>query len=157
MASQTIFQVFLLFHLTGFAVLTGTLLLDTVTLSRFWKPYHQDKLLVNPALQAIAGFPRLMGIAFGLLILSGVGMMAMTQGLFGEQIWFRIKFGIILTIIIVRLTSRKQGVHLRETTINNQADNSKKIEKIKNSLSIFNGVQLALLFIIILLSVFKFN
>lgn len=126
-------------------------------LGQFWKQYNQERLRVTALLQAMAKFPVLMGIGFGVIILSGISMMAMTRGVFGEQLWFRIKFGLIIAIIMLRLVGRKQVIKLQKTLEYNNDDSIVKMQNLKSRLSMFHYTQLALLFTIILLSVFKFN
>jgi hypothetical protein len=50
-------------------------------------------------LQVSAKFSRLIGIGAALLILTGFGMMILTKGVFGQQGWFRIKFGLVILLI----------------------------------------------------------
>ena len=156
MVTQTIREIFLVFHLSGFALLAGTFVADTVTLNHFWKQYYHNKYNAIAILPAMAKFPKLMGIGFGVIILSGIGMMAMTHGVFGEQLWFRIKFALVITILILRLLSSKQRIALRKETAN-EIETPGKLKKLKSNLDINNGLQLVLFLSIVLLSVFKFN
>jgi hypothetical protein len=157
MASQLILQGFLLLHIVGIVLFIGTCVTDFVTHNQFWKQYKQDKIMAQAVLQVTAKFPMLMGIGFGIIILSGIGMMAITHGVFGEQLWFRIKFGLIVAIIILRLARRKQAIGFRKTLANNEDSNMLKMQIHKKSLTLFHYIQLTLLLAIIILSVFKFN
>ena len=157
MATQSFFQVFLLLHLIGFILFIGTSITDFVTLNQFWKQYSQDKDKSLAVLQAMAKFPTLMGIGFGVIILSGVGMMAITHGVIGEQLWFRIKFGILIAIIITRIIGRRQGKNLKGLLAGTSNENTEEIKIVKRKLTLFHFAQLIMLFSIIILSVFKFN
>ena len=61
----------------------------------FWKQFPQDKGKAIALLGSSMRFQRFMGIGIALLILTGIGMMILTQGVFGQMIWFRIKFAIV--------------------------------------------------------------
>ncbi|MEO7488192.1 MAG: hypothetical protein ABIU77_13870 [Ferruginibacter sp.] len=100
MATQIFFPIFLMLHLTGFVLLAGTTIIDFVTLQQFWKQYEQDPPKANAVLQALSKFPLLLRMGIAAIVVSGVGMMALTHGLFGEQLWFRIKFGIVILVIL---------------------------------------------------------
>jgi uncharacterized membrane protein SirB2 len=157
MATQAIFKTFLLFHITGLILFAGTILVEFVTFRQFWKQYHSDKPNMVVGLRLIRKFPVLMGIGFGIIILSGVGMMAITHGVFGEQLWFRIKFGIIIAIIIIRLAGRRQTKVLHNSLMNDEGDSSFKMHAVKRTLELSGYVQLALLLTILVLSIFKFT
>jgi hypothetical protein len=107
-----------------------------------------------------AKIPALFGIGILLLIISGVTMMGITDGVFGEQIWFRIKFVLVLLIIVNGLAvGRGQGVRLRKILSGEKPGGyvEERILKIKRNLSLFHIAQLSLFFAIFVLSVFKFN
>jgi uncharacterized membrane protein len=158
MTTPMIFQGFLLFHLIGVILFAGTTMTDYVTLRQFWKQYGQDRTKAVAILQAMAGFPVLMRIGIIAIILSGVGMMGLTHGVFGEQTWFRIKFGLVLLLILnYLLTGRRQALKLKEDVQENAAGMTAQLAKRRRNLSLFQYAQLLLFFVIILLSVFRFN
>ena len=153
-----VFQSFLLLHITGFVIFAGTTLIDAVTFRQFWKQYESDQSKAAAVLQAIATFPRLMGAGIGLLIISGVGMMAMTHGAFGEQVWFRIKFALVLILIgNLLFVGRQQSSALRKMLTGDEMVIEEKVSNIKRNLNRFHLVQVLLIFTVLLLSVFKFN
>ena len=101
-------------------------------------------------------FPRLIGIGAALLIAIGIGMMALTNGVFGEQLWFRTKFGLVLLLILNGVViGRRHMIRFREAllTANDTFDAARK----QHILSVFYASQYLFFAAIILLSVFKFN
>ncbi len=160
MNTITIYHIALVTHVVGFTMMAGTTLVDYVIFKQFRKQFAINRQKGLSILEAISKLPVLFGIGFILLIISGVTMMAITHGLFGEQTWFRIKFGIIIAIAINGLAvGRRQGLKLRRIT--NQDEPGKtdevKLLKVKNNIRMFHISQLAFFFIIFILSVFKFN
>jgi len=106
----------------------------------------------------MAKLPGIIGVGVAVLILSGIGMMALTHGVFGEQLWFRIKFGIVILLILNGLIiGRRQGGKLRRILAVSGLILTAEVSRIKSRLNRFYLLQLLLLLIIIFLSVFKFN
>jgi uncharacterized membrane protein len=151
-----IFQSFLLLHLVGLVLFAGTTTADFVSFRQFWKQYALDAVTARPMLQSMIKFPLLMGLGMAAIILSGVGMMAMTHGVFGEQLWFRIKFAIVVLIILNNIIiGRRLIISLRKRMA--EGANDGETLQIKRKLRLFHYAQLVMFFAIILLSVFKFN
>jgi len=101
--------------------------------------------------------PRIGGL---LLIISGIGMMAITHGAFGEQIWFRIKFGLVIIIIINALAlGRRQVMKLKKLLSQETSGENvdAKLLKVKTNINWFHISQITFFIIIFVLSVFKFN
>lgn len=152
-----IFQCFLLFHLIGLVLFAGTTTADFVTYRQFWKQYEADTITAKPMLQTMIKFPLLMGLGMAAIILSGIGMMAMTRGVFGEQLWFRIKFAVVLLIILNNIIIGRRLVSGLRKKMAEGTNDPGAATQIKNNLRLFHYAQLIMFFIIILLSVFKFN
>ena len=145
-------------HLMGFVMVAGTTVADFIAFRQFWNQYELDTVKGRAVFQAISKFPILFRIGIILIILSGVGMMAITHGVFGEQLWFRIKFALVIMVILNGLiTGRRQSRRLSGILNAELPDNFVKIARVKGNLKMFHYVQLTLLFIILFLSVFKFN
>jgi type IV secretory pathway TrbD component len=160
MTTLTYYHIALVTHITGLTIMAGSTLVDSILSRQFWKQYINDKMRAIAINEAVAKYQMLFGIGMILLIISGIVMMALTNGVFGEQTWFRIKFGLILLVIINGLAvGRRQGVKLRKllsVTVPGQ-DVESKISKIKSRLYGFHVSQLIFFLIIFILSVFKFN
>ena len=145
-------------HLMGFVMVAGTTVADFIAFRQFWNQYELDAVKGRAVFQAISKFPILFRIGIILIILSGVGMMAITHGVFGEQLWFRIKFALVIMVILNGLiTGRRQSRRLSRILNAELPDNFVKFARVKGNLKMFHYVQLTLLFIILFLSVFKFN
>jgi len=158
MNTQTFFQCFLTLHITGLTIMAGTTLVDYITFKTFWKLFDKGKEKSAILLRAMSKFPMLIGVGAILTIGTGIGMMALTNGVFGEQLWFRIKFALVIILILNGLlVGRRQGVKLQKIMNDNTANITQQINKVRSNLKIFHTSQLVIFFIIIFLSVFKFN
>lgn len=160
MNSLTLLNTALIFHLIGLVLIAGSTFLDFITTSRFWKKYSINKyeaLLIREISQLFPVVARV-GIAF--LVLSGIAMMAIMHGVYGEQNWMRIKIGLVVLIIVnVLLIGRRNGMQLFKLLNDerNGSDRSAELQKVKGRTRWFHLSQLILFLIIFILSVFKFN
>jgi hypothetical protein len=160
MKTETLYHIALVMHITGLTMIAGTTLVDYTIFKQFWKKFAADKQKGMAVMEAVSKLPMLFGIGFILIIVSGVYMMYVTNGAFGEQAWFRIKFGLIILIIINGLAiGRRQGVKLRKVLSEETTDGSVdgRLLNIKNNLSLFHISQIVMLVTIFVLSVFKFD
>lgn len=138
--------------------MAGTTLVDFMAYRSLWKTVTNEKELSTGLLQLMAKLPRIIGIGAAVLVLSGIGMMALTHGVFGEQLWFRIKFGLVLLLIgNGLLVGRRLGTKLRKQIADNGPVFTEQVNMIRGSLTRFHLMQLSIFFLIIFLSAFKFN
>lgn len=155
---NALFPTFLTLHLTALTLMAGTTLVDFMAYRSLWKVVTEKKELSAGLLQLMAKLPRIIGIGAAVLITSGIGMMALTHGVFGEQLWFRIKFGLVLLLIGNGLIiGRRLGIRLRKLLAAEGPVFSEQINAIRGSLTRFHVMQLSIFFVIIFLSAFKFN
>ena len=159
MSTTTIFHVSLVLHIIGITMMAGTTLADAITYRQFWKYLQIDKqkaILIN---SVATKFPRFIGIGAGLLILSGVSMVASLHGVVAEQIWFRIKMTLVLLAILNGLLiARPQALKLKKLLASDMIDNnSNEFSTIKKRITVILTIQLILLLMIFILSVFRFD
>ncbi|WPV00592.1 hypothetical protein SNE26_02280 [Mucilaginibacter sp. cycad4] len=148
----------LILHLTGLTIMAGTTIVDFTIFKTFWKHFDEDTEKLKGILTGTSKSSRLIGIGAALLVITGIGMMALTHGVFGEQLWFRIKIGIVVMLILNGIFfGRRQGEKLRTIINKDSARLTEQVDRIKTNLNIFFAVQLVLFFSIVFLSVFKFS
>jgi hypothetical protein len=153
-----VYNTALVFHIVGITIMAGATFIDYITFTQFWKTYFNDKaqgiVIENFAFR----LQRFMGIGMLLILLSGVGMMIYLHEVWGQQMWFRIKMGILLLIIINGLALRRTlGKRLKTFLANDLALEDTRFSKLKMNMTIIQIVQILLFIIIFTLSVFKFN
>src|SRR5882724_2295383 len=160
MTTQSIYHLSLVAHITGLTLMAGTTVVQFIIFQKFRKLVAADHSKGIIVLESISRLPMLLGLGIILLIISGVSMMAITHGAFGEQIWFRIKFGLVIIIIINGLAiGRRQGIKLRKLLDEKVSGNliEARLLKLENNISYFHFIQLGLFLTVFVLSVFKFN
>ncbi|RPD42285.1 hypothetical protein [Chitinophaga barathri] len=156
MTTMTIYNIALITHITGLALMAGATIQDFSVSNQFWKHFITDPSRGLAIREARGRSPLFFALGGIFLILSGLTMMVLTKGVFGEQLWFRIKFGLVLVIIINgiivgRLQKNKLGKMLDEGAAEGG------LLKVKNTINRFHLAQLFLFLVIFSLSVFKFN
>ena len=152
-----LFPTCLTFHLVALVLMAGTTMVDYLAYSSLWRSLEQQERPIA-MINMMAKLSRVAGIGAALLILTGIGMMALTHGIFGEQLWFRIKFGLVVLVILNSLLiGRRQGIKLRGMLNTGKPLNTGEMNRIRTALTRFHLSQLLLFLFIVFLSVFKFN
>lgn len=166
---QTLYQIALITHIAGITLMAGTTLVEYLFMKHFWKLYASDRSRAITSNENGFNFHLVVNIGIILLILSGVSMLLIFQGVFAKQIWFQIKIGLIIIIAINgSVVGKRQDVKLKGLMslekLNFQQGHSHEQEnlkedlmKVKNRLDLFYISQLLMFLIIYTLSVFKFN
>lgn len=160
MTTQSIYHLSLVTHITGLTLMAGTTVVQFIIFQKFRKLVTADHSKGIIVLESISRLPMLLGLGIILLIVSGVSMMAITHGAFGEQIWFRIKFGLVIIIIINGLAiGRRQQIKLRKLLDEKISGNGIEVRlaKMEKNIGYFHFIQLGLFLTVFVLSVFKFN
>ena len=166
---QTLFQIALITHIVGITLMAGTTLVEYLLTKHFWKLYASDRSRAITSNEDGFNFHLVVNIGIVLLILSGVTMLVIFQGVFAKQIWFQIKIGLIIIIAINgSLFGRKQDAKLKrlisleklsflQDDSRGQENRRDDLMKVKNRLDLFYVSQLLMFLTIFTLSVFKFN
>jgi uncharacterized membrane protein SirB2 len=158
MNSLSLLQLSILFHLIGLTLAAGTTLNGYSLQRRFWRIYPTDKNKAVNILDGSSMLPILIGIGMVLLILSGVGMMALTKGVYGEQLWFRIKIALVVLVLVNGFIARSLGRQQKKLLALSAGQNVQEdLVKLKGRINVFYVFQLFLFLVIFILGVFKFN
>lgn len=145
-------------HLIALILMAGTTLIDFVTVRGFWRLFEKQKEKAFGLLEATTAYSRIIGIGAAILIITGFGMMFITHGVFGEQLWFRIKFVFVLLLVANGIfIGRRLSLRLRRTVSVTDQINPDGIMQVRKNLYRFHISQLLIFIVIIFLSIFKFN
>ncbi|SRR5260221_6388772 len=158
MSTLTLMQLSILIHIIGLTLAAGTTLNSYSLFRRFWRVYPTDRDRAVNILDGSSMLPALIGIGMGLLILSGVGLMALTKGVYGEQLWFRIKFALVVLVIVNGIIATSLGRKQKKLlTLSSERNVQDELDKLKGKFNVFYLSQLFLFLAIFVLGVFKFN
>src|SRR3954469_18702407 len=110
MIPHSVYLVFLILHVSAFALFTGTLIANMINSNQLWLYSDKDAAITKALFNATGKYNRVMGICLGVAILMGIAMMAEMHKVYGPQLWFRIKIGLLVVLLVVRiLYSRNLG------------------------------------------------
>jgi len=155
-----IYPAALVLHIIGITVMGGATVVDYLGFRTFWATLLHDKPRAIVHLQTGTLYQRLMGIGMLLIIISGVTMMVFMHAVWGQQMWFKIKFALLFIVIINGLGIRRMlGSKLNKSihSINAETEMTLTFSKIRRNISLVHGLQFILFVAIFILSVFKFN
>lgn len=148
-----------LLHIIGLSIVACAALAGFLASRRFWHLYLLDRSKAEAVADLNGRFPRLFGIGMALLILSGVWLMIQTRGVYGEQLWFRIKILLVVLVIVNGVLTRRMGKKIQSLHAMTKTDHKAEalLLPMKRTTSIYYVTQLVLLVVIFTLGVFKFN
>ena len=158
MNTLILLQISIILHLVGLTLMAGTTVAEYITFNTFSKLFDKNRERSLSLLELLKKLSGLLGIGAALLILSGIGPLIITNGVFIHQLWFRIKL-LLIGILILNgfLVGSRQESKLK-TGINETGEHgNEQITKAMRNLRIFYRVQMGIFFIIIVLAVFKFS
>lgn len=158
--STTFYNIALVAHVVGITIMAGTTFIDFVTFRIFWKFFKADKVKGLVMEGYLNKLQRFMGIGMLVILVSGVLMMVKLHEVWGAQIWFRIKMGVLVLIIINGLGLRRMlGTQLKKVLAEDLSIISidEKFRGIRRKFTTVQAIQMYLFVIIFVLSVFKFN
>ena len=98
--SATFYNAALVLHIVGITMMAGTSFIDYITFRFFYKTYATDTAKGLVLESYLYNLQRFLGIGMLLILASGITMMVKLHDVWGAQLWFRIKMGLLLLVII---------------------------------------------------------
>ncbi|WP_172829221.1 hypothetical protein [Mucilaginibacter mallensis] len=158
--SITFYDAALVGHIIGITLMAGAAFIDLAAFQIFWKVFLKDPAEGVRLEKYLNKLQKFMGIGMLVILISGILMMVKMHEVWGAQLWFRIKMGVLLLIIINGLGLRRMlGSRLKRTLAAyfTGVDIAEAMVKLKNRLMTVQTIQVLLFIIIYVLSIFKFN
>lgn len=154
MIPHSIYLVFLILHLSAFALFTGTLIANLINSNQLWQYSGKDTSITKALFLTTDKYNRLMAICLGIALLMGILMMAQMHKVYGAQLWMRVKIALVLLIIVIRIFYSRNLNRLKKGIA---GDSTISFDDVKRRFSLFQLIQVALVAGIIVLSVCRFN
>ncbi|HTN38909.1 MAG TPA: hypothetical protein VL053_17645 [Arachidicoccus sp.] len=158
--SITFYNAALVAHVIGITIMAGTTFIDFMAFRFFLKSIRIDHKQAALMEGLLAKLQRFIGIGMLVILASGILMMVKLHEVWGAQLWFRIKMGILLLIIINGLVLRRKfGSKLKKILTEDMSVKpiAEQFNKIRRNLNTVQMIQMLLFVIIFTLSIFKFN
>lgn len=150
-------RVLLALHIVGIIVMAGTTMIDYLTYKTFWNFAEQGDTRSVGLLPLMAKYGAFVRTGAVIIIPTGIALLFLKKEIW-KQLRFKIKMGLVLLLILNGvLVGNRQGHKLRETVSAHGPDFMQHTLSIRESMDRFYPIQLALFFLIILISVIKFD
>ena len=151
-------RILLALHITGIVIMAGTTMIDYLTFKTFWKiadTGDNRALGLIPLMARYGAFVRTGAIT---IILTGIALLALDKGAIWSQPWFKVKTALVIILILNGLfVGNRQGHQLRDTVLANASDFLHQTLAIRATMSRFYPIQLTLFFLIIVISMIRFD
>ncbi len=154
MIPHSFYLIFLILHLSAFALFTGTLIANLINSNQLWLYSEKDASITKALFGTADKYNRIMAICLGIALLMGILMMAQMHKVYGAQLWMRVKIGLVLTIVVVRIFYSRNINQLKKRLA---GETGVSFIDIKKRISLWQFVQVVLVAGIIVLSVCRFN
>lgn len=158
MNSHILYPLLLILHLTGLTLMAASVVAELITFKFFSTLVITERERSLTLLSLLKKLSALLIIGAALLVPTGVGLLIITKGLFTQQLWFKVKLAIIFTLTLNgALVGGRQKTILANSISGLDIAIGYKTETAIRNIKMFYMVQASLFFVIIFLSVFKFN
>ena len=160
MITDTIYPLLLILHLSGMAIAAGITFANFIAYKQFWKLYSINKAQGVLSFRGINKFNLFGMLSLFLTILSGMGMLWMVDWVFVQLLWFEIKLTLVVLLFVNGFTMGRINNEKLANLISIKDDPNPlpdDVDTLKRNLQIFQGTQLILFLLIIILVVFKIN
>ena len=158
MYNQSIRELLLVMHLSGLALMAGTTVTGFATFYAFINRFKIKSEGSSDLLKLQSNLGHILGLGGTLLILSGIGLIIMTGGVFLHMLWLQLKFFLILLLLINdKVIGNSLFKKLKVNFIENNPASIRVINTTIPKITLYYIVQLSLFLGIIIMAVFKFN
>lgn len=154
MIPHSVYLIFLVIHLSAFALFTGTLIANMINSNQLWLYSDKDPAITKALFNTTGKYNRIMGICLGVAVLMGIAMMIQMHQVYGPQLWFRIKIGLLVVLLVVRIFYSRNLGQLKKG-INNEIKVS--FSDLRKKISLFQLLSIFIIGGIIILSVCRFT
>jgi len=156
----SLFNLGLVCHITGIAMMVGGVLANFVAMAQLWKFLPAEKGKAQVIAKAIARFPIIQGLGGFLIISGGIMMMIFFHGMPMHQAWFKIKLILLFLLILNAIvTAWPANVLLKQLLYGeNSIENEQpKVSKVKRRVTLYHVLQLMFFLLIFIVSVTRFG
>jgi hypothetical protein len=158
MRTQLFLRILLVLHLTGLVIMAGTTVVDYFTFKTFCRLADEGDNRSLGLLPIMARYGELLRTGAVIIIITGIGMLVWTGGVWWVQTWFKVKIALVILLVLNGiLVGNIQGVKFRKIFTDNSPDLMQQTTDISANLNRFYLMQLTLFFVIMLLSVIKLD
>jgi len=158
MYTQILRQLLLIVHLSGLALMVGTTVAAFVTFRAFINRFNIKSESSSGLLQLLWKLEPIKGTGGILLILSGIGLIYITGGVFLHMLWLQLKLLLAIMLPLNEiLIGNKQLKKLKTAFFESKPGSAAVIKTTVLKIAVFYTIQLLLFLGIVVLAVLKIN
>ena len=158
MKEYLILRILLACHLAGLTMMAGTTIIDFFTFKTFCRLMSDDINKASGLLPLMSAYGSFLRAGAVILILTGASMFILLDGIWWQQLWFKIKMGLVVLLMLNgMLVGNKNGLRLRSMAYKGLPDLVRQTADIRDNLNRFYMTQLVIFSLIILASAIKFD
>lgn len=151
-------RLILVLHITGVIIMAGTTLIDYVTFKTFWQLVDQGDARFAGLIPLMAKYGAFIRAGGAMIILTGIIILILENGIWWGAPQFRVKLVLVILLVLNGMfVGNTYGSKLRETVSANAHGFLQHTMDIRETLNRFYPIQLLLFFLIILLSMIRFD
>jgi len=157
MKTYILIRILLAVHLSALVVMAGTTVIDYITFKTFEEKagHAGDPRGLLPLMSKYGAIVRAGG---AVLLISGIAMLALMNGVWAYQLWFKIKILLVVLLILNgAVIGNKNGTAFRKLAGEYAPDFADRSAEVRTTLNRFYLAQLSLFFAIIVVSTVKFD
>ncbi|MCS3800706.1 hypothetical protein [Niastella sp. OAS944] len=154
MTPHSVYLIFLILHLTAFALFTGTLIANLINNNQLWQYSEKDLTITKALFQTTDRYNKIMAASLGIALVMGILMMTQMHKVYGAQTWMRVKIALVLVIVVIRVLYSRNVNKFKKRLA---GETSISMSDVKKKVSLYQLVQIILVAGIIVLSVCRFN
>ena len=141
-------RILLAIHLSGLVIMAGTTVVDYFTFKTFCRMSDAGDSQAQGLLPIMSRYGELVRTGAVILIFTGFGLLVLAKGVWWEQLWFKIKMGLVVLLIVNGMfVGNTLGLKFRKMAMDST--------DIRISLNRFYLAQLTIFLLIILVSVIR--
>jgi hypothetical protein len=158
MKMYIVLRLLLAIHISGLVVMAGTTIIDYVTFRTVVEPGDTARDEFRGLLPLMSRYGAIVRAGGAVLLITGISMLALTDGVWWNQLWLKIKMALVLMLILNgALIGNSNGVAFRKIISEDSANFAEQSLEVRTRLNRFYISQLFLFFLIILTSSVKFD
>ncbi|KAA2238507.1 hypothetical protein F0L74_19990 [Chitinophaga agrisoli] len=157
MATINLFSSGIFLHITGIALLAGGTVGSFVTLRQLWKYLPADQQKATVVFKITAAYSLFFRIGGALMLISGFMLLRAFQFAVSKQSWFEIKMGLIVLMILNITLLGAPGTKRLGVLLESPTADMLQLSSAKRRMDLFYILQVAILLLIFVLGVFKFQ
>lgn len=157
---RTFYEIAKLLHIIGFITAIGVTLATLIAYTQFWKLYDTNNEQGAAAFRSFSQLQTAGMIGLFLALLGGIIMLALAHWSFTALLWFKIKMGLVILILVNGFTlGRTTSLRLSELIApdHRSDEDARDVQSLRRRLNVFLVLQLGIYAAIIILSVFRFG